>query len=305
MTFFKLNKEISETTDDIEANDVLAVKNNLKNWGYYQEPEWGITAFSDRQMFDGIRNFQKDNNLTVDGIMKPDGETEASFNRLLEQKKQQQLNGKLQDVVQKKTIKERMFPILRQNEGDPNHPYLDIKGNLTVGLGKNIKNDKVFDSVNWIHAATRKPISKEAANEYKKAYENLPYGQNYPASFYGDKSPLWISDEEIFRLSSGHMDQDIDYLRSRFKDFDRFPPQLQNVLLDIKYSNGNLNEHDTTFWNPRTKKYETIKGWPKLFRAIREKDLQGIKDNVHRLGVHEKRNKWAVEHLEEIKNLDY
>lgn len=78
--FLKLKKEISEMTADIEPDDVLSVKNKLKDFGYYQEPEWGITNFTDNQMFDGIRKFQTDNKLQVDGVMKPDGETEIKIN---------------------------------------------------------------------------------------------------------------------------------------------------------------------------------------------------------------------------------
>lgn len=76
----KLKKEISETTDDIEPDDVLSVKNKLKGFGYYQEPEWGITKFTDSQMFDGIRKFQTDNNLKIDGVIKPKEETENKVN---------------------------------------------------------------------------------------------------------------------------------------------------------------------------------------------------------------------------------
>lgn len=78
--FLKLKKEVSETTADIEPDDVLSVKNKLKDFGYYQEPEWGITNFTDNQMFDGIRRFQADNKLQVDGIIKPAGETETKIN---------------------------------------------------------------------------------------------------------------------------------------------------------------------------------------------------------------------------------
>lgn len=51
--------------------------------GYYKEPEWGMTKFSDGQMFEGIKKFQKDNNLQVDGVMKAGGETENAFNKVL------------------------------------------------------------------------------------------------------------------------------------------------------------------------------------------------------------------------------
>ena len=79
----RLKKEISETTDDIDGDDVLAVKKNLKNMGYYEEPEWGITKIADNQMFDGIKKFQKENKLQTDGIMKPRGETESAMNKAL------------------------------------------------------------------------------------------------------------------------------------------------------------------------------------------------------------------------------
>lgn len=80
---FKLQREVSETTANINPDDVFNVKKYLKNLGYYQEPEWGMTKFTDNQMFDGIRKFQKDNHLKVDGVMKPEGETENAFNKLL------------------------------------------------------------------------------------------------------------------------------------------------------------------------------------------------------------------------------
>lgn len=79
----KLQREISETTADINPDDIYNVKKYLKDLGYYKEPEWGMAKFADNQMFDGIRKLQKDNKLTVDGIMKPSGETESTFNKLL------------------------------------------------------------------------------------------------------------------------------------------------------------------------------------------------------------------------------
>lgn len=76
----KLKKEVSETMDDINPEDVLSIKNKLKGFGYYKEPEWGMTKFTDRQMFDSIRKFQTNNKLKTDGIMKPQGETESKIN---------------------------------------------------------------------------------------------------------------------------------------------------------------------------------------------------------------------------------
>ena len=66
---------------DNNEEDVLNVKRNLNKVGYFddldQEPEpHGIIT---KNMEDGIRSYQKDNGLKVDGILHPRGETERGL----------------------------------------------------------------------------------------------------------------------------------------------------------------------------------------------------------------------------------
>lgn len=59
------------------------MKGFLKTQGYYEEnPKTGLNGFTDEPMFEGLKSFKKDNGLKVDGIMKPDGETERKINEL-------------------------------------------------------------------------------------------------------------------------------------------------------------------------------------------------------------------------------
>ena len=79
--FLKLKKEVSETTSDIDPDDVWTLKNKLKRLGYYKEPEWGITKFVDNEMFDGnatkealdnyVKNYNDYPGKTNTGIMAP------------------------------------------------------------------------------------------------------------------------------------------------------------------------------------------------------------------------------------------
>lgn len=64
-----------------DEEDVLAVKKDLGRSGYYDEPDYGLTPYPDKSLFEGIRAFQKDNGLKIDGVMKPGGETETALNR--------------------------------------------------------------------------------------------------------------------------------------------------------------------------------------------------------------------------------
>lgn len=63
-------------TYNVNPEDVWVTKHNLKRRGYYAEPRDGMTEYPDQQLFDAIKTYQRDNRLRVDGIMKPDGETE-------------------------------------------------------------------------------------------------------------------------------------------------------------------------------------------------------------------------------------
>lgn len=119
----KLKKEVSETTADIEPDDVLSVKQKLKGLGYYEEPEWGMSKFSDNQMFDGIRKFQKDHKLKIDGIMKPEGETQNTINYKYKSAPISQVTGALSDMY-------KNYKQMRNDNVIGNDDYFHCKANF-------------------------------------------------------------------------------------------------------------------------------------------------------------------------------
>lgn len=78
----QLNHPLSATSN-ADPDDVLSAKSAFKQLGYYETPSYGLTPYPDQQLFDGIRSYQKDRGLTVDGYMLPKGETEQSVNKSL------------------------------------------------------------------------------------------------------------------------------------------------------------------------------------------------------------------------------
>ena len=78
MNNFSLNSAVSRS-HKLELDDVLKTKQALQKIGYYEEPDYGMTPYSDERMFDGIKKFQKDKGLCVDGVMFPGYETEGAL----------------------------------------------------------------------------------------------------------------------------------------------------------------------------------------------------------------------------------
>lgn len=101
--------------------------------------------------------------------------------------------------------------------------------------------------------------------------------RNTKAEDFEQYTPLRISDEESYRLAQEHMLNDLTHVRQQFSDFDKFPEPLKEVLLDIQYNTGNLTRNN----------------WPKLYRAIDNRDVNGIIQNVHRKDIGQERNNWS------------
>lgn len=68
----------------VEPDDILDTKRALMALDYYY-PVAGTEpgAFVDNDLFAGIKSFQRDHSLKIDGFMRPGGETEAALNEAL------------------------------------------------------------------------------------------------------------------------------------------------------------------------------------------------------------------------------
>lgn len=97
----------SDATAD--EGDVLAVKQRLNALGHYEIPSYGMTQYPDHRLFDGIRSFQRDHNLIVDGYMKPGGETEAALNQILAPRLAKFFGPPLERKPQPKPVLKRQF----------------------------------------------------------------------------------------------------------------------------------------------------------------------------------------------------
>lgn len=178
---------------------------------------------------------------------------------------------------------------IKQYEGNTYHPYLDTKGYTTTGNGSNVNKWKDFNRVNWL--VNGRPATEEEKRhgfnrfEYLKNPDNFggkkQYGQKIGARRFENESNLKIDDDEAQRLMQTHLLQDLQHVRGQFPDFDSFPQPLKKVLLDIQYNTGKLKEDK----------------WPKLYNAIREKNIADMAEEVHRKDIGEDRNNWARDQI--------
>ncbi len=124
---------------------------------------------------------------------------------------------------------------------------------------------------------------REAYNRMRQLSDEKDANGNYvnrntTAENFVPYTNIRISDAEARGLAQNHMNNDLAHLRGEFSDFDNFPLPLKEILLDIQYNvKGGVNRHN----------------WPNLYRAIRNRDVNGIVENVNRRDVAQRRNNWT------------
>ena len=201
-----------------------------------------------------------------------------------------------QHYISDEELYQKMWKNIKEFEGYENFPYLDTKGKITIGAGANVSNWNVFKQLN-VTFNNIPATEMQKWNAYKhmlklseeKDSQGNYVNRNRKAKTFKSETNLWLSDKDVYNMAKKHMISDLAHLRREFPDFDDFPIELKEVLLDIQYNViGGVNENN----------------WPKLYKAIKEKNVlgkDGIVEHVNRPDVGKDRNDWAKRTVSLIK----
>ena len=146
-----------------------------------------------------------------------------------------------------KTIRQHII----ESEGQPPYPYLDIKGNLTIGTGFHIETEKEFLSLPLINEQTEKPATEADKRaefaKMQKLSEDLakePEKLNRRADTYENNTTLRMPKAEQDKL----LDQEIATRVSQIKKdvgrdaWDKLSDGKKAAVVDVHYANGSLKD---------------------------------------------------------------
>lgn len=177
---------------------------------------------------------------------------------------------------------------VREQEAPITYLYKDNKGYMTVGVGHRITNLEKAKSLPfqvYENGKSLRPATMHEIEEHYNQVQAIPHGQSVSARQYSAEKnesmkDIRLPDEEVDRILKNDLRIKAQELRKTWKDFDKMPGDLQKAMTDVHFNTGNL----------------TPKNWPKLNKAIENKDIEGIIREINRDTKHEERNK-AVERL--------
>lgn len=150
-----------------DPNDILSVKQTLQNLGLYKAPDWGVTDTPDHALFDGIRNFQKGAQLTVDGAMKPGGETETALKTAAELVRRHGRNG---DTVLAHISPAEAELLHRITDGGSTNPDTGLPeffiGSVLGGLANSFVDSFAGPAVGAVVGSTVSKVAAPAIGDY-------------------------------------------------------------------------------------------------------------------------------------------
>lgn len=165
-------------------------------------------------------------------------------------------------------------------ETEKNH-ILTAKKILTVGIGANVDKREDFEAVRWQDLQGQKAEESLVKEAYDKFINKSELQKNA-----GIEHKIKITEEDMFRLAKDHILNDLKELRVKSSDYDKLPEQVQDVLLDMQYNMGGGKFIE--------------KEWPNLFKGIKNRDWQKVRENVHRRDIQHDGNQWAIDRLSDL-----
>lgn len=292
----------------------------MNRLGYYQPYEkTGITGIPDTEIFEALKNFQRDQNLTPTGTVKPGDETIKRLNqsnqkepdghyiwRTVEDNKVRAAHAQynrtirawndapdpgddfncrcwaepVEPIILRGISNAELLNFFSKSEGNVEYMYLDTKGNVTVGVGMFLPNEEAAVKLPFLKQG-KTATSEDIRTAYRKVKAAQSLAGNGNAAFNPDKKPQFSN----LKIAP---EKGFEKLKKRL------PDDLKSLRRKFKdFDSFPLGARQALLdmeFNIGPTKFSRQK-WPSLFAAIDKKDWQKAAQESHRKDVQPERNK--------------
>ncbi len=126
------------------------------------------------------------------------------------------------------------------------HPYLDIKGNVTIGVGFKVNNEDQFTNLNLVIEKDGKSVAATDAEKRQAYREMKTQPKDKLADFYEDKSNVRLPKPAMDSKLDQEIVSRIDGIRRDVGDkaWNTLTDRQKAAVADIAYANGSLDKYD-------------------------------------------------------------
>lgn len=143
------------------------------------------------------------------------------------------------------TLRDTLAANLIRFEGSIAWPYLDTRGNVTVGVGAMIADEAHFTALAFVHGTPPTAATAAQKSAAWRALKAAAFGPTVAAQSFSRTTDLRLTDASVRTLLDGHIEAVHRELAYFYKasagfsaDFDAMPQSLQLALYDMAFSLG-------------------------------------------------------------------
>ncbi len=157
------------------------------------------------------------------------------------------------------------------------HMYLDLVGQVTIGIGHGILSAAAAGLIPFKKADGSRASANEIAAEFAKLHGMAAGQRDAPkaASSFEGITALRIDEETIYDLAADDIRAKEKDIKRHFTDYDSYPQSVKEALLDMVFSMG---------------MGKLLRSYPSFCAAVRKHDWKAAADQSNRKQVQTKRN---------------
>ena len=157
------------------------------------------------------------------------------------------------------------------------HMYLDVSGQVTVGIGHGILSAPAACLLPFKKADGKGAGADEVSKAFNAVHAHRASQREKAkvAKHFATMTDLVLGEADIYKLAQQDIEVHERILRPKFPEYDKYPAGVQEVLLDMVFSMG-INKLMTAY--------------PKFVTAVRKKDWKTAAENCGRRQVQRSRN---------------
>lgn len=164
------------------------------------------------------------------------------------------------------------------------HMYLDVVGQVTVGIGHGILSAAAACAIPFKKANGSPASAGEVTKEFNalSAQSASQRDKPRPAKHFEGLTSLRIDEATVYQLAAMDIAAKEKDIRRNFPEYDSYPAAVQEVLLDMVFSMGIG---------------KLLRGYPTFCAAVKKKDWKAAAAHSNRRQVQIRRNTTVKEKL--------
>ena len=157
------------------------------------------------------------------------------------------------------------------------HMYLDVVGQVTVGIGHGILSGAAASDIPFKKADGSPATEGEITKEFNALSAQSASQREKPksAKHFESLTTLHIDEAAVYNLAARDIGAKEKDIKRNFPEYDSYPPAVQEAILDMVFSMG---------------MGKLLRGYPSFCAAVKKKDWKAAAEHSNRRQVQVKRN---------------